>query len=56
VNRTYVYLVPKIMGETALSTWQNTDLFNRPCSITWTAKGDNMIAQLDWQEDGCLPD
>ena len=56
VNRTYVYLAPKIMGESGLSAWQNTNLFNRPYSIKWTPKGDNMIAQFDWQEDQCLPD
>jgi len=56
VNRTYVYLVPRVLGEEAIAAWRNTDIFNRPCSITWQAMGDNMIAQFDWQEGACLPD
>lgn len=56
VNRTYVYLVPKILGETAIAAWRNTEILNRPCSITWQAMGDNMIAQFEWQENTCLPD
>lgn len=56
VNRTYVYLVPKVLGEAAIPAWRNTDLFHCASSITWQTMGDNMIAQFDWQEDACLPD
>lgn len=56
VNRTYVYLVPKILGEEGILAWRNTDPFQRACSITWQAMGDNMIAQFDWQEKTCLQD
>ena len=56
VNRTYVYLVPKILGEAAIAAYHNTDIFYRSYSMTWRAMEDNMIAQFDWQEDGCLPD
>ncbi len=48
INRTYVYLVPSVLGKMAISAWNNTTLFNRPFSIQWHPKGDNMIAQLDW--------
>lgn len=56
VNRTYVYLVPKLLGEAGVCAWKNTTLFDHSSSVTWIPKGDNMIAQFDWQEDACLPD
>ncbi len=56
VNRTYIYLVPKILGETAIAAYRNADVLNRPCAVTWKAMGDNMIACFDWQEGICLPD
>lgn len=55
VNRTYLYLVPKILGESAMNAYQNIDVFKDAHTITWKAMGDNMIAQFDWQEeDACL--
>lgn len=58
VNRTYVYIVPKILGESALNAYQNTDIINdTQHTLTWKAMGDNMMAQFDWQESKtCLPD
>ena len=56
VNRTYVYLVPKILGQAAVPAYQNTTIFNHAHSMTWLAMGDNMIARFDWEGDTCLPD
>jgi diaminohydroxyphosphoribosylaminopyrimidine deaminase/5-amino-6-(5-phosphoribosylamino)uracil reductase len=48
VNRTYVYLVPKVSGENAVSAWGNANIFNRPHSVFWQAMEDNMIARFEW--------
>lgn len=54
INRTYVYLVPKILGESAVNAYHDADIFQNKHTTTWNAMGDNMIAQFDWQEDACL--
>lgn len=56
VNRTYVYLVPEVLGQTAMPAYQNTDMFHHANTVTWQAMGDNMIARFDWQGNACLPD
>lgn len=56
VSQTYIYLVPKVLGETAVAAYANTDIFKRAHTMTWQAMDDNMIARFDWQEDSCLPD
>lgn len=48
VNRTYLYLVPKILGSNTTSLYTNTTLFEKPFNLTWHPMGDNMIAQIDW--------
>jgi diaminohydroxyphosphoribosylaminopyrimidine deaminase/5-amino-6-(5-phosphoribosylamino)uracil reductase len=55
VNRTYVYLVPRILGLAATPAYQNIDMFNAPALVTWQALGDNMVARFDWQEGSCSP-
>ncbi len=56
VNRTYVYLVPNVLGDAAVSAYQNNNIFSKACSVTWQPMGDNMIACFEWLEDACLPD
>lgn len=56
VNRTYIYLVPNVLGEAAVAAYRNKDVLNGASAVTWQAMGDNMIACFDWQEDLCLPD
>lgn len=51
VQKTYLYLVPKILGQNALTAYLHPDLFDRAHSLSWHEMGDNMIACLDWQED-----
>lgn len=56
VNRTYIYLVPKILGETAMAAWQNADVLKDAYSVSWQSMDNNVIAQFEWQEDICLQD
>ena len=50
VHRTYLYLVPTVLEQSAVSAYQQSGIFNRAHRISWHAKGDNMIACIDWQE------
>jgi diaminohydroxyphosphoribosylaminopyrimidine deaminase/5-amino-6-(5-phosphoribosylamino)uracil reductase len=56
VNRTYVYLAPKLLGESAIPAYHRQNVFEQAGSIAWLPMGDNMIAQFDWQEDACSQD
>ncbi len=57
VNRTYVYLAPKIIGEKASSAYYNDLFFDRKHQIHWQAKGNNMVMRIDWEsEDRCSQD
>ena len=51
INRTYVYLVPTVLGETAVSAYHHAEMFNGACTVSWQAMGDNMIACIDWVMD-----
>lgn len=51
VHRTYLYLVPSILGENAISAYQHKKLFDKPHTVSWQEKGNNMIARFDWQEE-----
>ena len=50
VNRTHVYLVPRILGDEAVSAYKDVNILNQPQTISWTPMGDNMIATLDWEQ------
>tara|TARA_R110002126_G_scaffold239409_1_gene382685 strand:- start:109611 stop:110669 length:1059 start_codon:yes stop_codon:yes gene_type:complete len=52
VQRTYLYLVPKILGTRALSLYsQDTqeNILAKAKHIAWDAMGDNLKVTLDWQ-------
>ncbi len=51
VNRTYIYIVPTILGSSALSAYHHPDIFNQACDISWQAMGDNMMASIDWSDN-----
>ena len=51
VNRTYIYIVPTVLGESATSAYHHADIFNQRCLVTWQPMGDNMIASLNWKMD-----
>lgn len=59
VNKTFLYIAPTILGQEALSAYQQADIFNHASNITWQAMGNNVIASLDWsmgtEEYPCLP-
>ncbi len=50
VNRTYIYLVPRILGEDAISAYHYADILDQPKRISWESMGDNMIATVDWEQ------
>lgn len=54
VHRTYLYLTPSLLGENAISAYQQNNLFDKPHTVSWIEKGNNMIACFDWQEEMCL--
>jgi diaminohydroxyphosphoribosylaminopyrimidine deaminase/5-amino-6-(5-phosphoribosylamino)uracil reductase len=54
VQRTYLYLVPEVLGENTVSAFQGEVCFAAKRAISWQVKSDNVIACLDWQgEDLC---
>ena len=54
VQRTHIYLVPRILGDKAVSAYRHSNLFNHSMCVSWMPMGDNMIATLDWEKP-CLP-
>lgn len=48
VNRTYIYLVPKILGSDTTPLYTNTSLFKKQFKLTWHPMEDNIITQIDW--------
>ncbi|KTD64837.1 bifunctional diaminohydroxyphosphoribosylaminopyrimidine deaminase/5-amino-6-(5-phosphoribosylamino)uracil reductase RibD [Legionella spiritensis] len=56
VNRTFLYIVPELLGEMATSGYHGDQIFKRNHTVSWHARQNNMILRLDWLEDGCLPD
>lgn len=48
VNRTHLYLVPKIIGDAGITAYRNNEVLRQPRSIQWHAMGDNMMVTFDW--------
>jgi diaminohydroxyphosphoribosylaminopyrimidine deaminase/5-amino-6-(5-phosphoribosylamino)uracil reductase len=51
VDRTYLYIVPTSLGQSAISAYQQSAVLNRAHAVSWQAMDDNMIACLDWRKD-----
>ncbi len=51
VNRTYIYVVPSILGDAATPVYRGINPFEKAHSIAWLAMDDNMMAILDWQDN-----
>ncbi|WP_028388822.1 bifunctional diaminohydroxyphosphoribosylaminopyrimidine deaminase/5-amino-6-(5-phosphoribosylamino)uracil reductase RibD [Legionella fairfieldensis] len=51
VQRTYLYLVPTLLGQEGLSAFRKNVIFSKKPAVTWQIKADNVIACLDWQEE-----
>lgn len=56
VQRTYLYITPRVLGEEALSAYQGAVFFTPQQKLSWQIKADNVIACLDLQEDLCSLD
>lgn len=48
VNRTFIYLVPKVLKESAVAAYRDESLLQGFSAISWQAMDDNMIATIDW--------
>lgn len=51
VQRTYLYLVPKILGTQAMSLYAQENILDKAEHIIWEAMGDNLKATLEWQDN-----
>ena len=51
VNRTYLYLVPSMLGDKATALYTHPERFNQPHAVRWQPMDDNMIISLDWASD-----
>ncbi|ASQ46146.1 Riboflavin biosynthesis protein RibD [Legionella clemsonensis] len=51
VQRTYLYLVPTVLGENTTPAFCGDFVFTRKKRVSWEVKADNVIACLDWQEN-----
>jgi diaminohydroxyphosphoribosylaminopyrimidine deaminase/5-amino-6-(5-phosphoribosylamino)uracil reductase len=54
VQKTYLYLVPRILGENTTLGYHDADFFNPEHRISWYPAKDNIIACIDWKENTCL--
>jgi diaminohydroxyphosphoribosylaminopyrimidine deaminase/5-amino-6-(5-phosphoribosylamino)uracil reductase len=48
VKRTYLYIVPRVLGNDAVALYHEVDFFKRPHQIEWQSMNNNMIAVIDW--------
>ena len=48
VQRTYLYLVPRVLGPDAVFLYDQDDFFRHAHEIKWQAMKDNMMVILDW--------
>jgi diaminohydroxyphosphoribosylaminopyrimidine deaminase/5-amino-6-(5-phosphoribosylamino)uracil reductase len=48
VKRTYLYIVPRALGNDAVALYHEVDFFKRPHQIKWRSMSNNMIAMIDW--------
>ena len=48
VNKTYIYIAPIILGNKAISLYQDKGIFNNPHKLIWRKMDDNMILSIDW--------
>lgn len=48
VHKTYVNLVPRVLGSNATQAYLDIDVFKPPYTLTWESMEDNMMASFDW--------
>ncbi|MFC3908470.1 bifunctional diaminohydroxyphosphoribosylaminopyrimidine deaminase/5-amino-6-(5-phosphoribosylamino)uracil reductase RibD [Legionella dresdenensis] len=54
INKTYLYIVPRILGNAAISAYHDDIFQNREYDILWQPFADNMIVDIVWQERECV--
>ena len=56
VDRTYLYLVPRVLGPRALSLHEvDTNWFERSTRIEWRVMGDNAMVCIEFNNQGESP-
>ncbi|MCX7117662.1 MAG: bifunctional diaminohydroxyphosphoribosylaminopyrimidine deaminase/5-amino-6-(5-phosphoribosylamino)uracil reductase RibD [Legionellales bacterium] len=54
VNKTYLYIVPRVLGDGALPAYHGSGLFEQANHVSYRAMGDNLLASFEWHlEDIC---
>jgi diaminohydroxyphosphoribosylaminopyrimidine deaminase/5-amino-6-(5-phosphoribosylamino)uracil reductase len=48
VNRTIIYLVPRVLGTNAYSLYTANALFNKKHTVSWQVLQNNAVATVDW--------
>lgn len=48
VQRTHLYIVPRVLGDSAVALYSQVNFFNKPHQIEWRSMGNNIIATIDW--------
>ena len=54
VQQTLLYIVPRVLGRTAMALYDSENLFQSAAKIEWQTMDDNLMALIDWQEEQCL--
>lgn len=48
VNRTHIYIAPRLLGKTGLPLYANMDSFAMAQTIAWQVMDDNVMLTIDW--------
>ncbi|MDF1758713.1 MAG: bifunctional diaminohydroxyphosphoribosylaminopyrimidine deaminase/5-amino-6-(5-phosphoribosylamino)uracil reductase RibD [Legionellaceae bacterium] len=48
VNKTYIYIAPKVLGEDSITSYRNVDVLNSFAAVSWQIMDDNIVATIDW--------
>lgn len=57
VDRTYIYIAPKILGDRAINAYTEPFLTEQSTArVSWSIMADNAMLQLDWRTNTCLQD
>lgn len=54
VQRTYLYVTPKFLGENGTPAFHGDKLFDCPSTVSWQIKADNVIACFNWANEDVL--
>jgi diaminohydroxyphosphoribosylaminopyrimidine deaminase/5-amino-6-(5-phosphoribosylamino)uracil reductase len=49
VQRTYLYLTPRVLGEDAVDAYRDKAVFQRQHSVSWRVLQDNVLLTLHWE-------